>query len=358
MRIFTAVTRISVIIRIAVLGVLVALLCVPSAARAAQFPIAGGDSGPSGYKVRVLVHFYGSGVDGKDAKIHVWVHPSCWWAPADGPYTDAVAMLAWYDAVTGRQQTRGMLDLYGPRSEWKREADAEAAGTANISWYQAHCEDPTDYDKFGVGGLEVGDPIEGNPVNFVTFLYHPFNVGEQIPDPLVSPEEMARAAYNQMTIQVPQLKRNPMIDAPGAPTLVGLPTWFWVTNELSVGIDPDDPNHPAGTLDVTAALDQPDGQVWATVTAKTGGLSINSAYGGNDCDPARALVKYGPDVADSAACTVVFGHASTGLQVTASTAWNASWVGAGHPEPTGLAGLTQAGNIEVAVAEVQNIVIR
>jgi hypothetical protein len=358
MRIFTSVTRISVISRIAVLGALAAMLCVPSAARAAQFPSSGGDSGPSGYRVQVNIHFYGSGVKGRDVHDPVWVHPSCWWAPADGPYTDAVAMLAWYDAVTGKQQTRGNLDLYGPRSEWKREADAEAAGTADISWYQAHCDDPSDYTKFGVGGLEVGDPIEGNPVNFVTFLYHPFNVGERIPDPLVSAEEMARLARNHMDIQVPELSRNPMIDAPGAPTLVGLPTWFWVGNPLSVGIDPEHPNNPVGTLDVTAELDQPDGRVWATVTAKTGGLSLDSAYGGNDCAPTRAVVKYGPGVADSAACTVVFGHASTGLQVTASTAWNAFWVGAGHPQPTGLAGLTQAGNIAVAVAEVQNIVIR
>ena len=197
-------------------------------ARAAQFD--GGTAGPSGYTARVRIHFYGSGVPGGSLTRSVRVHPTCWWAPAAGPYTDAVAMLAWYDAVTGKQQTRGIVDQYGPRSEWKKEADAESAGTADISWYRAHCDNPADYTKFGVGSVENVDPILGNNNNFVTFLYHPFNVGEAIPQPRVSPEELARAARQVLTIQKPQMKRNPMIAAPGAPTLVGLPTWFWVTN--------------------------------------------------------------------------------------------------------------------------------
>ena len=105
---------------------------------------------------------------------------------------------------------------------------------------------------------------------------------------------------------------------------------------------------------MTAELNQPDGRVWATVVAKTGGLSISSAYGHTDCDPARALVQYHPGVLDKNACTVVFGHASTALPVSASTAWDATWTGSGGTGGA-LPGLAQFTNLNVPVDEVQNI---
>jgi hypothetical protein len=358
MRSCAALDKIGLFARISVLGLLAALLGVPAlatTAHAAQFPPTGAGSSPSGYTVSVRIHFYGSGVPGGSIFRRVRVHPTCYWAPADGPYTDAVAMLAWYDEVTGGLQTRGILDQYGPRSEWKKEADAEAAGTADISWYRAHCDNPADYNKFGVPGLEVGDPIPGNPANFVTFLYHPFNAGEAIPPPLVTTQELARVARNQLRIQKPQLEWNPKIDSAGAPTLVGLPTWFWVTNPLAVGMSAG--NRP-GTLDVTAELNQPAGPIWAKVTATTNGLHIDSAFGSTDCNPpALALVAYSPGLTDNQACTVVFTHAAQGLAVQASTLWDAHWTGS-DGAGGGLAGAAQVGNFAINVAEVQNIVTR
>lgn len=354
MRIFISIHRMS-FGKISVVALLAGLLCVP--ALPAQADQTGVGSNPSGYTAMVRIHFYGTGIPGGSIHKEVPVHPSCWWAPAAGPYTDAVAMLAWYDQVTAGLDTRGVDDLYGPRKVWQAEAKAEQNGTADISWYRAYCDNPADYTKFGVDSVETDYPVLGSPTNFVTYLYHPFNAGEAIPPPRVSAEELARAARREMVIPEPETGRNPMIDSPGAPTLVGLPTWFWVTNPLAVGGN-------AGELDVTAELNQADGRVWAEVVARTGGLSITSDYGstGSPCSPTRAQVKYPKDSAtpppDEAACTVVFRRAALALPITVSTAWGASWTGSGQAAPIGLEGLTQFVNTTVPVAEVQNIVTR
>jgi hypothetical protein len=330
------------------LGALViGLLCVPTAAQAGQ---ADGNSDPSGYTASVSIHFYGSGVPGGDIHRSVTVHPSCWWAPAAGPAGDAKAMLAWYDEVTQGATDNLTLSLYGPRSVWEEAAAKEAAG-GDITWYKAYCKDPADYTKFGIDGTDNGvDPIPGQAPTWITYLYHPYNAGDAIPAPRVSPEELARAAREVMEIPEPVTNHNPKVNAPGAPTLVGLPTWFWVTEPKAVG-------NAEGALDVTADLQQPDGLVWAKVVAKTDGLSIASSSGSALCPPKQALVKYANGASDANACTVVFTHASPSLAVTTRTDWSAVWTGSGG---TGgdLDPLQRGLTIPIAVAEVQNIVTR
>jgi hypothetical protein len=344
MRLFALVTRGSAI------GALVlGLLAVPGPARADV----GGGSDPSGYTASVIIHFRGRGVHGGDITRPVTVHPSCWWAEADGPATDAKAMLAWYDTVTHGATDNYTLSVYGPRSYWEDAVSREESGDP-IIWYVAHCNNTDDYTKFGINGTDngVGGGQEGG-VTWITFLYKAFDQGAPIPPPRVDPAELARAAREVMEIQKPDLGRNPMVNAPGTPTLVGLPTWFWVTNPLSVGEE-------SGTLDVTASIEQPDGLVWATVVAKTGGLSITSAYGGTTgaCEPKRALTHYGePGATDATACTVVFTKAGENLGITAKTEWNATWTGSGGTGGT-LDPLAQAANSTISVAEVQNIVNR
>jgi hypothetical protein len=342
----------AVVARGVVAGALVLGLCaVPGAAARADV---GGGSDPSGYTASVRIHFHGSGVPGGDVYRSVTVHPSCWWSEAPGPATDAKAMLAWYDEVTGGATDNETLSTYGPRPYWVDAVDREAAGE-KIIWEVAFCKNSDDYTKFGINGTDngVGGGQEGG-VTWITFLYKAFGQGDPIPAPRVDPEELARAAREVMTIPKPETDRNPKVKAAGAPTLVGLPTWFWVLDPKSVGDN-------TGELDVTASLDQPDGLVWATVTAKTHGLRISSAYGGTAkaCGPIRAQVKYGDARAtDASACTVVFTHAKEGLAVTATTEWTASWVGTGHAAPTTMDGLVQQANSNISVAEVQNIVNR
>jgi hypothetical protein len=243
-----------------------------------------------------------------------------------------------------------MLDQYGPRKVWVDAANAEKNGTADLSWYKVYCKNPDDYADYGVGVVEGVDPIAGDPTNWVTFLYRAFNVGEAIPPPLVSPAELARAARDVMVIPAPVTERNPKIRSAGAPTLVGLPTWFWVTNPDSVG-------GTTGTRTIRAEV----GNVWAQVVATTNGLRLSSPAGGTTCPPPRASTVYGDHVPESSACTVAFAKASVaypgGYPVTASTGWQADWTGSGDTSGT-LDPLARAVTTDVPVAEVQNIVTR
>lgn len=344
---------IKVLLRAATLSLLTGMLAVPAlsgTARAAQFPPGGGSDSPGGYTVEVAVAFSGEAAPGGGGTRTVRVAPICWWEPASSVYQDAVASLAWYDTVTGGRQTRGEIGEYGPRRIWKAAADAEAAGTADTSWYRAFCKDPADYERYNAGDAEGVDPLPGNPENFVTYYYRAFPAGAAVPDPLVDPAELARVARDVMVIPVPETDRNPKIQSAGAPTLVGLPTWFWVTDPEAVG-------GADGDRDITATL----GPVFATVTARTQGLHLASPAGGTTCAPTKALIKYSASESEASACTVEFTRASVGYPdgypVAASTNWAATWVGSGGAAGV-LDGLARDFATNVPVAEVQNIVTR
>jgi hypothetical protein len=331
----------------AVAALAVAALAVTSAASPARADQT--EQVPTGYSVQVAVRFSGDAAPGGSggSTRTVTVKAACYWTHAEGPYTDAKSMLAWYDQVTHGLQTRGMLDQYGPRSVWEAAAEAEAGGQ-DLSWYRVFCQDPADYKDYNGGVADWVDPITGTPVGWVTFLYRAFPAGAAFPPPMVEPAELARVAHDLMVIPQPQIDRNPKINAPGAPTLVGLPTWFWVTNPASVG-------GANGTRTIRAEL----GNVWAQVVATTGGLSLASPAGSTTCAPRRAAVEYGRTVPQSSGCTVEFSKASVryprGFPVTATTDWRAAWTGSGGTGG-GLDPLQRQATVDVPVAEVQNVV--
>jgi hypothetical protein len=331
---------------------LAGVLCVPmmaGAAQAGQVDDPPGYGSPGGYTVEVAISFTGEAAPGGGGTRVMRVAPICWWQPAAGPYTDAAASLAWYDVVTGGLQTRGVISEYGPRRIWEEAAAAEAAG-ADLSWYRAFCKNPADYDRYDAGAAEGVDPVLGDPADFVTYYYRTFAAGAAVPAPLVDPAELARVARDVMVIPVPETDRNPKIQSAGAPTLVGLPTWFWVTDPEAVGGED-------GDRDITATL----GEVFATVTAETQGLRLKSPAGGATCEPSKALVKYSGTASEDSACTVEFTRASVaypnGYPLAASTNWAATWVGSGGSAGT-LEGLARDFVADVPVAEVQNIVTR
>jgi hypothetical protein len=335
---------------VAVVAVVIGLVSAPTTARAQQTPR--GSNTTNGYVAQVQVEFTGEAAPGGGASLTVTVAPTCWWAPAATPdYQDAVKSLAWYKQVTGNVQTNGSVGEYGPIRIWEEAAKAEQDGTADTSWYRATCQDAKDLSRFDAGSTEEKDPTLVDEGTALTYYYRTFNANEAIPPPLVDPEQLALAAREVMVIPRPEVDRNPKLASAGQPTLVGLPTWFWVVEDEALG-------GADGQREITATL----GNVSATVTAETHGLSLSSPAGGKDCDREKALVHYGGGVSENSACTVQFERASVGLPngypVSATTDWNATWVGTGRPNPTALEGLAREFTANVPVAEVQNIVIR
>lgn len=298
-------------------------------------------AGSTGNGYQVAVTFTGDAAPSGGTTRTVSVRAACWWAPAEGPYTDAAAMLAWFEQnVEIQGDTSGYYQtIYGQRQIWEQAAKAEKGGT-DLSWYRATCRNPADYAKFNAGTL-TGGP------NQLTLL-QAFPVGQPLPAPLVDPADLARAARDVMVIPVPVTNRNPKINSAGDPTLVGLPTWFWVTDPASVG-------GAGGTRTIRASV----GNVWAEVTARTSGLELTSPAGGASCPTKKALTAYADGVPDSSACTVEFARASVaypkGYPVAATTNWDANWQGS-DGNGGGLNGLARTVIENVPVAEVQNVV--
>ena len=338
---------------VAAMTVPLAVLGTSTGAHADQGP---GDVTPGGYTVSVQIHFSGNAAPGGagGSTKSIALHPSCWWAPAPGNYTSAKAMLDWYDGVTGGVQSPGMLAQYGPRSVWEDAVAREAAGQ-NISWYKAFCYDPNDYVDYGLGSVDTGDdnPIAGNNPTWQTFLYRAFGAGEAIPAPMVTPQELAEAAREELQIPDPEIDRNPKVHDTDDATLVGLPTYFWVTNPQAVG-------GAAGERFIRAEVVGAGQAVWAEVTASIhrDGLVLSWPGGTQACAPDIAIKKY-PDVSADGGCTVEFQRASTGYPggypVQAATAWDANWQGSGGTAGN-LPGLATQVTALIPVAEVQNIV--
>jgi hypothetical protein len=336
-------------------AVLRALVALAGVAALASFPSSAqavvGPNIPGGYAVQVEIKFSGEAAPTGGVPPQT-VHPVCWWEPANDAYTDAAASLVWYKEMTnGGQQTRDNIGKYGPISVWEDAVKTEENG-GNVAWYHAYCYEPKDYERYDAGSQDSGgnDPQPGNPGTADTYYYEAFDEATGAPDPLVSSAELARVARDVMVIPKPTPARNPKIGtADDAPTLVGLPTWFWVDQQVLGG--------PDGAMSITAEL----GNVSATVTAKTEGLHLTSPLGSTNCDRAKAVVKYtgvGTE-SDASACTVQFDRAGAVNQVTASTHWDPTWTGSDDADgDDSLLPLDIQDTVNVPVAEVQNIVTR
>ncbi|WP_205856883.1 hypothetical protein, partial [Phytoactinopolyspora endophytica] len=240
----------------------------------------------------------------------------------------------------------GWVRWYGPRERYEEAVEREADGQKLI-WRSLYCNIPYIDDR----AIEfAGGHVMGSAIVAGLFVQ-----GEEQPV-LVDPEVLAQAARDRMVIDEPEIDRNPQGtgNLAGA-TLVNFPTWFWVTNpEESIG-------GSDGERQIRAEV--VDGEVWAEVTAETGGLSVASPAGDTFCEPAVAISSWTAGADDDSGCTVEFDRASVqypgGYPVTASTEWNASWEGVtqdGEQVGGDLEPLARTTTVDVPVAESQSIV--
>ena len=311
-------------------------------------PGPGGSLTPGGGKATAVdVTVSGSGLRGRAGVRHATIPAVCWWQDALGPADDPKAMQKAYES--GALQTL-TWNTYGGAS-WalwlsKRSyvaatpeefAAAAAKPAGSVSWYMAVCRDgaqPSDYWGL-LGYCPTG------------VRYRAFPTGHA-PPARVSPIDLAIYANQQLVLPEPAVDRNPKVTAVGGATLVGLATWFWVTDPAAAG-------GPDGSLWVRAQADD----VYAVVTATNQGLSINSPAGSTSCTPGQARTPYTPGTPESSACTLVFTKASVahpaGWPVTVRATWNLAWTGSGGtgadlgPQP-------HTWNATIPVAEVQTIV--
>lgn len=339
-----------------VLALAVTLVYGASSASAGPGSGNGGASGDAGYSV-TAVRFSGDAAPAGGGVVSVGVPATCWWQPAqlsrlDGSYIDASnpdQLEAWYSYAMA--QMNGTFAIgrvtFGDFASWRPALDKMRAGQ-KVMAYSPRCrQDAPDCALNGFSGVALPPiaAITGACGIAVGIGFFPTGAP---PAAQVAPADLAQVAHDQMDIPEPQVDRNPKITALGAATLVGLPTWFWVTDPTSVG-------GTAGTRTIRAEV----GPVWAEVVAKTGGLHLSSPAGGASCGPDTALTQYGEGVDESGACTVSFSAASVGYPagypVDASTAWTAAWTGSGNTSGD-LAPLQRGTIVDVPVAESQTVV--
>jgi hypothetical protein len=289
----------------------------------------------------------GDGLKGRAGRRHASVPATCWWRPAVGPYTDPKAMLAAYDA--NQLQTKTRDAYYGKpwasfltkRSYVAASRDEFVAAAAqpagSVAWYMAVCRDSatiTDYQDF-LGYCPIG-------IRFAAFP------AGRPPAGHVAPRDLALYAQDQFDLPAPQMDRNPKITAAGGASLVGLPTWFWVTDPAATGA-------PTGTRFVRAEA----GTVWAQVDATATGVTITSDAGRASCTPGQASTSYEKGRPEASACTLTFAKASVynpaGWPVTVTASWHLAWAGSGNTGAD-LGFQTHTWTTNVRVAEVQTIV--
>lgn len=312
------------------LAAVVALVIALGATTTAQASNNGNASGSTTGKTltaTAAVAFSGNAVSGGGGTVSMGVPATCWYVPLEMPggagspplnSNDPASWKAWYDwMVTNTNGTFAPARVaYGDWETW------QAALTAGKQVYQAECRDGSGcaINAF-VGGSPIGLGGQWGPCGVIPTVGF-FTPGAP-PPPLVTPQDLAVVARNQMELLAPQVDRNPKAASPAGATLVGLPTWFWVTDARSVGAG------TGGERTVRASV----GNAWALVVARTDGLRLDSPGGGTSCTPTQANVHYSAGSSDAGACTLSFDRASVGYSsgypVTASALWAVSWTGSG-----------------------------
>lgn len=310
-------------------------------------PAAGTDA--EGFVVQAKVHFSGDAAPGGASEVTVPVPAMCWWrgaklsrmdgSPVDPNNPDEIE--SWFK-VDLPKQLGSMGVAYGALSKWQPSLDKMRAGE-KITAYEPRCRGDAPDCTIGQFAPQVG--VQGPCLPAIGLGFYPTG---NVPVAQVAPADLALAAQDRMDIPDPQVDRNPKVTAMAGATLVGLPTWFWVTDPTSVG-------GALGTRTIRAAV----GPVWAQVVAETNGLYLSSPAGYAECGPDKALTQYGRGVDESAACTISFDAASVGYSdgypVDASTAWTATWTGSGNTGGA-LAPLQRGIVVDVPVAESQTVV--
>ncbi|GAB2686141.1 hypothetical protein [Thalassiella azotivora] len=341
-------------LRRAGVAVLAAVAVAVAPATAAQADITGGVGTGSGYSVVASIVFTGDAAPGGGGTRSVSVPAKCWWTlfgGGDRPSgSDTAAVRQWVDDQYSVPHYSGAdwVRLLGSRDRYEAAEQREAAGE-DLAWYSLQCRegltDLTDPDVLAVAHETITAWGSTYPV-----IMRLLAEGSAPPPPVVDPRDLADVARDQMVLETPVIERNPPAVAGSAQgaTLVGLDTWFWVTNPAAVG-------GADGTRTIRAQV----GPVWAEVVATSGGLRVMSPAGSADCPPEVALRAWAPGADDEAGCTVRFVRSSVGhpggYDVQASATWAATFTtSAGQSGP--LAGDTLATVVQVPVAESQSLV--
>lgn len=297
------------------------------ASPAAAGPNDGGSASDSGngFTVTARVTLSGDGAPSQGTRSMPGVPVKCYWTPAqlDGnpDVNDPAAVKKWWEekmpSINGTFAPA--RTQYGPTEMFDKAVEDAAAGR-ELTYYMLRCRKAAYLQDYNNGMVDLGDDwrlIEDGEVvttGFpVTFGFFPTG---QEPDPLVDPEELAQWAWDQIVLVDPEIDRNPKLTGANAgATLVGLDTFFWVTNPESVGGD------EPGTRTIRAEV----GNVFAEVTATTETLDLTSPAGGKECAVAAARRAYTKGAAPEGACTVSFTRASVGNAaghpVTATVTW-------------------------------------
>ncbi|WP_228069299.1 hypothetical protein [Actinomyces bowdenii] len=153
----------------------------------------------------------------------------------------------------------------------------------------------------------------------------------------ISPEQLARSAWDAVTIPDPSISHNPSLGTSGA-TLVGYETWVWAE----------------GTpISITAVATA--GETTATVTATSSGLTLSAPAAQASCTGFG--VRWTADAQDTD-CSIVFTRSSAlhggTTPLTVSATYAASW-----DSNTGASGslghITTSSTTQVPVAEAQTL---
>ena len=334
----------------------------PSHAGAGQRPTPGATGAQTSTGGRVAatdVIVSGNGLRGRAGPRRANIPVTCWWQPSLGPHDNADAMHAAYRSGALESETRARYGaanwaVISPRypaiANLESDFAEAAAGEAqrppqDVTWYMAVCRDdalPQDYLRF----LGWNTGRARHIASSIGIRYEAYPVGEQ-PPARVAPIDLALYAQQELSLPTPVADRNPKVVKAGGASLVGIPTWFWVTDPAAAGA-------PSGTRWVRVQA----GNVWAQVTATTTGVTIASVAGQTRCSPRQAATPYRAGTAESSACTLRFERASVGhpagWPVTVTANWRLAWVGSGDTgADLGVQPHTWTTN--VPVAEVQTI---
>jgi hypothetical protein len=292
----------------------------------------------------------GNGLKHKPGRRRVSVPLTCWWEPALGPWQDPKAMLAAYTDLTlnslvsdrfrfatwKAKHTKGRW-IAATRQDFVRAAEQPPGSRA---WYMAVCRDgatPVDYWDF------LGYPADG--LRFAAFPT------SRPPQARPTPHDLALYATGVLDLPAPVMDRNPKLAKVRQASVVGFPTWFWVTNPAATGA-------PTATRSVQARA----GNVRAEVTATATGVTITSDAGKTSCTPKQASTAYRPGISDASACTLTFTKASVdhraGWPVTVTVSWRLLWTGTSRNRTTGgdLGVQPHTWTTTIPVAEIQTIV--
>jgi hypothetical protein len=316
-------------------GALLVLLTRPAGA-AGGGP--GGQAPPStnggSITVRVDVHLTGD-LKGGASSGTVSAPPTCWW---ESTGMDAQQFLDYWDADAAANHDHSYA-FWGMPSREDAEAalKKQQAGT-KIAWYGFKCRKDLSFEEWTKLNKNPNIGFFNAPAIFMAI-----EPGQAPPPAAVDVADLRDIAQANMRLLQPVVTRSPKA---GQPTIVHLPTWFWVTGD------------DVKTKLVRAEVDG----VWAEVRADSTSVEFASAAASPsavECADAGALVAYrGGMSEDASSCTLTFPNStgSTGQDtVTATNTWFADWHSSedGAFQPVPVQPAPQVTTLQLAVAETQ-----